>query len=188
MTILDARKTRPSEGGPSFSLANRLTRLAWIVTWLLLARWTPKKLNGWRCFLARRFGAKVAPGAMIYGSVRIWLPSNLTIGTGSSMGPGVNCYSMGAIHIGRDTIVSQGAHLCAGTHDFRDPHFQIQSRPIHIGDRVWIAAEAFVAPGCVIPDGVVLGARGCAVGRLRPWTIYGGNPARPLGERVLRAE
>ena len=188
MTILDARATRPSEGGPSFSLANRVTRLVWIIVWLLAARWTPKPLNRWRCFLARCFGARVAPGAMIYGSVRIWLPANLEIGAGSSLGPGVNCYCMGPIRIGRNTVVSQGAHLCAGTHDFRDPYFQLQTRPIHIGDRVWIAAEAFVGPGCTVPDGVVLGARGCASGRLTPWTIYAGNPARPIGERVLRAE
>jgi putative colanic acid biosynthesis acetyltransferase WcaF len=59
--------------------------------------------------------------------------------------------------------------------------------PITIGDRVWIAAEAFVSPGVAIADGAVLGARGCTFTKLEAWTIYRGNPAVPIGSRTLRA-
>ena len=186
MTILDARVSKPSEGGPSFSIANRLTRLAWIITWWLLARWTPREANRWRCFLARAFGARVEAGATIYGSARIWLPAHLSIGRGSTLSPRTNCYNLAPVAIGRDSIVSQGAHLCAGTHDHRDPDFQLVGRPIAIGDRVWIAAEAFVGPGVTVSEGAVLGARGCTFSDLDPWTVYVGNPAAPVAPRALR--
>ena len=45
---LDARQTNPLEGGASFSLGNRLLRVVWMATWLVLARYTPPPLHGWR--------------------------------------------------------------------------------------------------------------------------------------------
>ncbi len=186
MTVLDARAHRSTEGGPSFSLRNRVTRLLFAVVWMLFARWTPRQLNGWRRLILRAFGATVAPGAVVYGSARIWLPSNLWIGRGSTIGAGAIVYNQGAITIGENSIISQRVHLCSGTHDHRDPAFQLQIRPITIGDRVWIAAEAFVGPGVRVPDGVVLGARGCLFTDAEAWTVYSGNPARPIRDRVMR--
>lgn len=184
--LLDAQATRPWEGGPSFSLANRLHRTLWIATWGLLASWTPPPLRGWRRFLLRLFGARLAPTANIYGSARIWSPANLEMGDYAAIGPGAIIYTMGPIRIGAHAIISQRAHLCAGTHDADDPNFQLRARPIAIGDRAWIAAEAFVGPGVTVGEGAVLGARACAMRDLDPWTIYSGNPARPLRERRVR--
>lgn len=183
---LDGRATRPWEGGPSFALSNRLYRLAWAVTWLLLARWTPPFLRGWRRWLLRVFGAQVAPTANVYGSVRIWSPANLVIGDHAAIGPGAIVYSMAQVTIGPYAVISQRAHLCAGTHDIEDAAFQLRARPITIGARAWVAAEAFVGPGVTVGDGAVLGARGCAMRDLAPWTVYGGNPAVALRERRIR--
>jgi putative colanic acid biosynthesis acetyltransferase WcaF len=35
-------------------------------------------------------------------------------------------------------------------------------------------------------EGAVLGARGCTFRDLDAWTVYAGNPARPLKARKLR--
>ena len=186
MTVLDARAHRTTEGGPSFSLGNRLARLSFGVIWLLFARWTPRQMNAWRRLILRAFGAKVHAQATVYGSARIWLPANLSLGKGSTIGAEAIIYNQGTITIGENSIISQRAHLCSGTHDHRDPVFQLQTRPIAIGDRVWIAAEAFVGPGVHVPDGVVLGARGCLFRDAAAWTVYSGNPALPIRERVMR--
>lgn len=186
LTILDAQTSKSMEGGPSFSLKNRITRALWILTWGLLASWTPAPLRAWRRFLLRAFGAEIAATARVYGSVRIWLPSHLRIGNYSVIGPGATVYNMSKITLGDYTTVSQGAHLCTGTHDIEDPHFQLKSRPIEIGSRAWVAADAFVGPGIRIGEGAVLGARGCAFKDLEPWTVYVGNPAAPLRKRNVR--
>lgn len=183
---LDGLAARAWEGGPSFALSNRLHRLAWGIAWLLLARWTPPPMRGWRRWLLRRFGAQVAPTANVYGSARIWSPANLVIGDHAAIGPGAIVYSMARVTIGPHAIISQRAHLCAGTHDIEDAAFQLQARPITIGARAWIAAEAFVGPGVSIGEGAVLGARGCAMRDLAPWTVYGGNPAAVLRARRIR--
>jgi putative colanic acid biosynthesis acetyltransferase WcaF len=186
VTILDARASGSAEGGPSFSLRNRMVRAIWILTWSLLAAWTPPPLRGWRRFLLRVFGAEVASTARIYGTVRVWLPSNLKIGQYAVIGPGATVYNMSNITLGDYATVSQGAHLCTGTHDIEDPYFQLKSRPIAIGARAWVAAEAFVGPGVRIGEGAVLGARGCAFKDLEPWTVYTGNPATALRKRSVR--
>ena len=169
--------------GPSFSLGNRLTRVAWGLSWLLFARWTPPPLHGWRRWLLRAWGAEIGAGARIYASVRIWLPANLSIGAGSVLGPRVRCYNQGRVRIGTAVVVSQDASLCASTHDVVDPRFPLLLRPIAIEDHAWIAAEAFVGPGVQVGTGAVLGARGVAMRDLAAWTVFSGNPAQPLKQR-----
>jgi putative colanic acid biosynthesis acetyltransferase WcaF len=186
MDILDARKSEPWRGGASFALRNRLYRLVWAATWRLLASWTPPSLIGWRRLLLRAFGARIAPTANIYPSARIWSPANLEVGDFACIGPGVTVYSMAKITFESYSLASQGAHICAGTHDIEDVHFQLQARPIVIGYRAWIAAEAFVGPGVTVGEGAVLGARGCAFQDLEPWTVYVGNPARAIKQRTVR--
>ena len=158
------------------------------LAWLLLARWTPPPLRAWRRFLLRLFGARIAPTANIYASARIWSPANLTIGDHAAIGPCATIYCMAPITIARFAVVSQGAHLCAGTHDIEDPAFQLRARPIAIGARAWIAAEAFVGPGVTVGEGAVLGARGCAMRDLEQWTVYRGNPAEAVRRRRVRFE
>jgi putative colanic acid biosynthesis acetyltransferase WcaF len=184
--ILDANTVNTWEYGASFSLGNRLFRAAWGVAWFLLASWTPPPMHSWRRLILRVFGAKIASTAGVYGSARIWNPANLEVGHYAFIGPRVIVYSMAKISFASYSLASQGAHICAGTHDIEDVNFQLVARPITIGARAWIAAEAFVGPGVTIGEGAVLGARGCAFGDLSPWTVYGGNPARPLKARKVR--
>ena len=187
MTPLDASRTRPLEGGASFALGNRLTRAAWAVTWLLLARFTPPALHGWRRQVLRAFGARIAGGARVHGSAQIWLPANLELGSQALVGPGVRIYNQGRITIGPRTVVSQRAHLCASSHDIADPHFQLVLRPITIGAQCWIAAEAFVGPGVTMADRSVLGARGALFEDAEADGVYSGNPALLIRHRQLRA-
>jgi putative colanic acid biosynthesis acetyltransferase WcaF len=150
---------------------------------MLLARWTPVPLHGWRGFLLRCFGADIHPTARVYPSARIWYPPNLSMGEHACLGPQVNCYCMDRIELAGFAIVSQGTTLCGGSHDVDDPRFQLVTRPILIGRHAWVAAEAFVGPGVAVGDWAVLGARGVTFRDLASSTIYAGNPARRLRTR-----
>ncbi len=183
MTLLDAKQSNPREGGPSFSLRHRLFRLVWNICWAMLGSWTPVPFHRWRRLLLQSFGARLDATARIYPKTTIWYPPNLEMGAHSVMGPGVICYNMDKIAIGDFATISQRAHLCGGTHDPDDPHFQLQPKPIHIGNQAWVAAEAFVGPGVTIGDGAVLGARAVCAKDLEPWTIYVGNPAKKVRDR-----
>jgi len=180
---LDASVSRPLEGGPSFSLRHRLFRAVWTVAWAALGGWTPPPLHAWRRLLLVAFGARLAPTARVYGAARVWYPPNLEMGEHAVLGPSANCYCMDKVTIGPYAIISQGAQLCGGTHRPDDPDFQLITKPISIGHHAWIAADAFVGPGVTVGEGALLGARSVTFRDLSPWTIYAGNPAKPLRER-----
>jgi putative colanic acid biosynthesis acetyltransferase WcaF len=177
--IGDKGQNDEARGRASFSLQHRMFRALWQITWLLVAAWTPPPFYAWRRLVLRAFGAKVGRLCDVRGSARVWYPPNLTLGEGALIGPKVTCYNMAPIELGRFALVSQGAHLCAGNHDIDDPDFGLFSKPIVLGAHSWVAADAFVAPGVIVGEGAVLGARGVAFSDLQPWTLYVGNPAVP---------
>jgi putative colanic acid biosynthesis acetyltransferase WcaF len=134
-------------------------------------------MRGWRQFLLRSFGAKIAPGSDVRASARIWSPRNLAMEKNSMIAAGVNCYNMALVSLGERALVSQNAVLCAGNHRIDDPEFQLIAGSITLKAHSWIATEAFVAPGVVVGEGAVLGARAVALDDLNEWTLYVGNPA-----------
>ncbi|MCA1392267.1 putative colanic acid biosynthesis acetyltransferase [Bradyrhizobium sp. BRP20] len=188
MAIIDAKISKPLDGGASFSLSNRLQRAMWNVTWLLLASWTPAPMHGWRRALLRLFGAKMGARTDVRGSARVWYPPHLTMEERCILAEGVNCYNMAPITIRSGTIISQRAHLCAGGHDIDDPNFQLVAQPIVIERNCWVAAEAFVGPGVRMGEGAVLGARGVTFKDLEPQMVYVGNPAMPKRARGGRGD
>jgi len=97
------------------------------------------------------------------------------IGDGSCLAPGVNCYNMDLVTHRVEYDRVPRAHLWRRHPRPRISEFALTSKPITVGQDVWIGTEAFVGPGAVIPDGVVLGARAVAFGELEPWTVYAGN-------------
>lgn len=188
MSPTDARAARPLEGGASFSRGNRLMRVIWGLGWFLLARFTPPPLHGWRRLVLRAFGARVAKGARVHASVRIWLPANLDLGEQCLIGPGVILYNQGHIRVGARAVISQRSHVCASTHDVNDPYFQLLLRPVTIGERCWVAAEAFVGPGVTMGERSVLAARSALFRSIEADTVFTGNPATLLKMRNLRPE
>jgi putative colanic acid biosynthesis acetyltransferase WcaF len=173
--------------GPSFSFKNRIGRLVWTIASVLLFRLSPKPLHGWRSIVLRLFGAKVGKGVHIYPGVKIWAPWNLTLGDECGVGNGVILYSQGKISIGRRSVVSQGAHICAGTHDHTKEGFPLITMPINIGAEAWLAAEVFVHPGVSIGDGCVIGARSVVTKDMPAWMICVGFPCKPIKERIIEA-
>ncbi|MHB2168925.1 CatB-related O-acetyltransferase [Alsobacter sp. R-9] len=52
-----------------------------------------------------------------------------------------------------------------------------------IGNDVWIGAECTIMSGVTIGDGAVIAAKAHVVKDVPPYTIFGGNPARPIRQR-----
>lgn len=168
-----------------FTLGHKLERLAWQLSWALLARWTPPKFAPWRRWLLRRFGADLTGTADVRGTAQVWFPRNLTMGTASILAQGVNCYNQGLIQIGERVTVSQGAYLCGGSHEVDTTAFTWFAAPITVEDGAWVAAEAFIGPGVTVGSGAVLGARAVTMRDVPPMAIYVGNPAQLVRMRRL---
>ncbi len=57
-----------------------------------------------------------------------------------------------------------------------------------VGNDVWIGSEAIVMPGVRIGDGAVIGTRALVTRNVEPYTIVGGNPAKPIRTRFGETE
>jgi putative colanic acid biosynthesis acetyltransferase WcaF len=171
--------------GPSFSVKNRVGRVLWNVVNILLFQYSPKPFFSWRSFLLRLFGAGVGKGVHIYPKVKIWAPWNLVLGDQCGVANGVILYSQGKITIGKKAVISQGAHICAGTHDYTRKGFPLITMPIIIGDDVWVAADAFIHPGIIVGDGCVIGARAVVNKDMPPWMVCAGHPCKPIKKRII---
>jgi putative colanic acid biosynthesis acetyltransferase WcaF len=165
-----------------WTTGEQLTRVLWALARPLFVC-SPRIAWGWRRGLLRLFGAKIGAEAHIYPNVRIEIPWNVSVGAYAAVGDHAILYALGRITIGEKATVSQGAHLCAGTHDFRNPQMPLLKMPIVIEDGAWIAADAFVGPGVTIGRHAVVGARGVAVRDVPPEAVVAGNPARVIGSR-----
>jgi putative colanic acid biosynthesis acetyltransferase WcaF len=148
-------------------------------------RLSPIPLHAWRRFLLRCFKAKVGRGVHVYPGVKIWAPWNLELGDECGIANGAILYSQSLISIGQRGVISQGAHLCAGTHDYDHPGFPLIAKPIIIGDHAWIAAEAFIHPGVIIGEGCVVGARSVVTKDMPEWMVCAGHPCQPIKKRRL---
>lgn len=164
--------------------------LAQRVLWSLLNplfHCSPRLAYGWRRGLLRVLGAEIGHAVQIHPSVRIFLPSLLAIGDESAVAEDVRLYNLGPLRIGAKATVSQGAHLCGGSHDDQDPALPLIRAPIHIGSSAWVCADAFIGPGVTVGEGAVVAARAVCVRDVAPWQVVAGNPARVIRTRVLAA-
>ena len=173
---------------PSFSVGNRLARLAWGVAYALLFRPSPRPAHAWRSFLLRCFGATMGASCHIYPKAVVWAPWNFCCGYQATVADGATVYNPKPIRLGTHAIISQEAYLCGATHDYEDPAFPLVASEITIGDHAWVCARATVQPGVKVGEGAVLALGSVATRDLEPWTVYAGIPARKIKSRVLRGK
>jgi putative colanic acid biosynthesis acetyltransferase WcaF len=148
-----------------------------------LFRFSPRPFWAWRRGLLRFFGARVGSNVHIYPTVLVTIPWNLDIADYAAVGDRAILYALGTIRIGRGATVSQGAHLCAGTHDYIDAQMPLLKPPIVIGNEAWICADAFVGPGVTIGNRTIVGARAVIMKDAPESVILAGNPARVIKRR-----
>lgn len=160
-----------------YTLREKAGRIAWATVQATLFARSFHTWYRWRVFLLRRFGATIHATARIRRTVRVECPWNLTVGEDTAIGDRVLLYCLGPVTLGARVSVSQGAHLCAGTHDYRSRSMTLLRPPITVGDDAWICADAFVGPGVTVGAGAILGARAVAMKSVESWGIHAGNPA-----------
>lgn len=164
--------------GPCYSVQNRLARVAWSFVYCLFFRFSPRPMHGWRRFLLRCFGAKLGRGTRVYSRARVWAPWNLDVGESVGIADDAEIYNPAMITIGDFAVISQGAYLCAASHNYRQWSFTLIAAPIHIGSHAWIAARAIVQMGVTISDGCIVGAGSVVTRSLPAWSVCAGNPCR----------
>ena len=60
------------------------------------------------------------------------------------------------------------------------------SKPITIGNDVWVASRAIILPGANLGNGSVVGAGAVVAKSVEEWTVVAGSPASAVKQRILR--
>lgn len=141
---------------------------------------------GLKRWLLRAFGAKVGQGLVIKTKVRIKNPWRLTIGDNCWLGESVWIDNLANVAIGNNVSISQGALLLTGNHDYTVRSFPYRLGDIELADGVWIGAKAVVCPGVACASHAILTVSSVATKNLEAWSIYAGNPAVSVRQRVMR--
>ncbi|MGC8803729.1 MAG: colanic acid biosynthesis acetyltransferase WcaF, partial [Bacteroidales bacterium] len=77
-----------------------------------------------------------------------------------------------------------GALLLTGNHNYRLPTFDLMAKTITLEDGVWIGAKAIVCPGITAYSHAVLTVGSVATTNLEGYSIYSGNPAQKIKNRL----
>lgn len=140
---------------------------------------TPKPM------LLRLFGARVGKGVVIHPGVNIKFPWKLSIGDHSWIGQRAWLDNLDNLTIGSNVVISQGAMIIQGSHDYKKIDYPTYTRPVVLEDGSWVGAGAIVTLGVTMKSHSVLAAGSMASKDLEPYTVYQGNPAVAVRERVV---
>lgn len=119
--------------------------------------------------------------------------SHLTIGDYVHISPHVSVIggAQGSLTVGNFCFISTGARIICGSELFLgdgligplipEPYKdRIDHRPILLESFSGVCANAVVMPGVTMREGSILGANSFLKTSTEPWTIYAGNPAKPI--------
>ena len=98
---------------------------------------------------------------------------------------GIHCTVIGPVCIGNHVNLAQGITVTALNHNFADTNRRIDeqgisTRPVVIGDDVWIGANAVILPGVTIGRHVVVAAGAVVTKDVPENTIVAGVPAKVI--------
>ncbi len=132
-------------------------------------------------------GVKIGPRAVIHSGVRFFTPSRVEIGEGTIVGYRSFLDGRGGIKIGKHVDIASEVMIYTSEHDVSSQDMRAVEEAVDIGSYVFIGPRAIILPGVKIGDGAVV-AGGAVVTKTVPsGKIYGGVPAREIGERKTKS-
>ncbi len=128
--------------------------------------------------------AAISPTVSFANAHNIFIGNNAHLGAGCSIWAGS---AHGTIRTGDNLLLGPGVVITASNYRFNDGHPVTQQlmedRPIHIGEDVWIGANATILPGAQIEDGAIIAAGAVVTGKVEKDQIVAGVPAKRIGDR-----
>jgi acetyltransferase-like isoleucine patch superfamily enzyme len=115
---------------------------------------------------------------------------NVVIGEHCYINPHTVIYSGHGVRLGNYVLVGPGCVIAPANHahgrrdiPIRHQGFMPSRGGVVIEDDVWVGANATLLDGAHIGTGAIIAAGAVVNGRVEPHAIYGGVPARKIGER-----
>ncbi|WP_216634951.1 acyltransferase [Selenomonas sp. oral taxon 126] len=138
--------------------------------------------------LTHIYGMKIGKRVVIYGGFEIRSPWNISIDEGTIIGDESKLDGRNEIVIGKNVNFSTGVWIWTEQHDFQSPSFACKGGKVEIGDHAWISTRSIILPGRKIGEGSVVAAGAVLTKNTEPYGVYGGVPAKKIGERIRHLE
>ena len=139
-----------------------------------------------KIFLLRLFGAKIGQNVVIKPKVNIKYPWKLSIGNNCWIGESVWIDNLDEVILEDNVCLSQGSFLICGNHNYKKESFDLMIAPITIKEGGWVGAKSIVGPGVTLESHSVLSIGSVATSNLDAYSIYRGNPAIKVKDRILK--
>jgi putative colanic acid biosynthesis acetyltransferase WcaF len=134
----------------------------------------------------RLFGATVGEGLIIKPGVHLKYPWRMRLGKNCWLGERAWVDNMEDVWLGDNVVVSQGAYICTGNHDWSDPGMGLAPQPVVIEDGAWIGAFARIGPGRRVAEESIVSLGAVLLIDTERRGIYAGNPAELVRWRTIR--
>lgn len=132
----------------------------------------------------KRAFASCGEGLLIYGEPKVFFPNRIKLGSNVTLNDAcVLNPTSSSIEIGNNCTISSSAQILAATYDV-DEFLQGKtkhhiSKPVIIGDDVWVCAGAIICPGVRIVGGVIVAAGSVVTKDIEEQkVVVAGNPAK----------
>ncbi|MBL8292191.1 MAG: colanic acid biosynthesis acetyltransferase WcaF [Bryobacterales bacterium] len=165
-----------------------IVRSLWFFVGLPLLRAALNPSTAVRVWLLRLFGAKVGRGTTMKPGMRVKYPWRLKVGDFAWIGEDAWIDNLALVSVGNNAVISQGAYLCTGNHDWARETFDLRTGPILLEDGSWVGARAFVGPNVVLERCAVAAAGSVVTRSIPAFEIHAGNPATFVKHRVVAGD
>jgi putative colanic acid biosynthesis acetyltransferase WcaF len=169
----------------SYKTGNFLLKSLWLILSFIFFEHGLSIGSFWKVSILKMFGAKIGGGVVIKPNLHIKYPWFLSVGNNTWLGEKIWIDNLCMVTIGSNVCISQGAYLLTGNHDYKKSTFDLIVKEIKIEEGVWIGAKSIVCPGVIFKTHAVLTAGSVATKNLEAYSIYQGNPAIMIKDRVI---
>ena len=164
---------------------SRLKRFLWYYVNEFFFKSSLLPVSSLKVFLLRLFGAKIGKGVIIKPNVNIKYPWMLSIDKHCWIGEAVWIDNLDQVTIGNNVCISQGALLLCGNHNYKKSKFDLMIGSIILEDGVWIGAKSIVTQNVTCKTHSVLAVQSVCSSDLEANSIYKGNPAVKIKDRII---
>lgn len=131
----------------------------------------------------RAFGVTMGKGSTIHMGATFYDPKNIRIGNDTIIGERVTLDGRDVLTIGNHVALASEVMIYNSQHDIHDPFFKAITKPVHVGDYVFIGPRAIILPGVTIGEGAIVAAGAVVTKDVAAYSVVGGVPAAVIGER-----
>lgn len=136
-----------------------------------------------RAMFYKLMGMKIGKGSRILLGTRVMNPANIVIGERTIVNEDCLLDGRGGLIIGNDVSISIQSMILTDSHDAYSSNFKYVTSEVVIEDNSWLCARSLILPGAQINKAAIIAA-GCVFrGVAENSDIYGGVPAKKIGER-----